>query len=94
MNLTLKTVFMLKYFSDNEEAFVEAGVHVLKTDDDCYVNIPALAHMAREMSRKKVISGSVLGRKIGHLPVIRPPKDPGGVHDKWEVPYWMYKGET
>ncbi len=92
MNLTLKTVYLLKFFSDaSDEVGFDPGLHVLKTDDDCYVNVGYLNHLAREVARLKVISGAVLGRKVGHLPVIRPPEDPAGLHDKWEVPYWMYK---
>ena len=39
MNLTLKSVFMLKYLSDISGLY-ESLQTVLKTDDDCYVNIP------------------------------------------------------
>lgn len=93
MNLTLKSVFLLKYLSAIDGLY-DGLKSVLKTDDDCYVNLPVLKHAAK--NNKMAIVGSVLGRKEGHIPVIRAPDPdttPNAEHDKWEIPSWMYKGK-
>ena len=48
-NLTLKSVFMLKFVSS--EIKLRQWKFLLKTDDDSYVNIPALAKLARQQKK-------------------------------------------
>ena len=90
LNLTLKSVFMLQYLS-NIDGITDSLKTVLKTDDDCYVNVKALARMAKHLSAKPTMVGALLGEKLEKLPVIRPSDHPKAGQDKWAVPYWMYK---
>ena len=54
--------------------FFEGLQTALKTDDDCYVNIPGLSHLAKNHVNQKVIIGTVLGFGTRHnyQPVLRP----------------------
>ena len=56
MNLTLKSVFILKYLSDINGLSKNLKT-VMKTDDDCYVNILALAHLIKNNSIGKIFLG-------------------------------------
>ena len=56
MNLTLKSVFILKYLSDINGLSKNLKT-VMKTDDDCYVNIQALAHLIKNNNIGKSFLG-------------------------------------
>ena len=56
MNLTLKSVFILKYLSDIN-GLSDNLKTVMKTDDDCYVNIQALAHLTKMGNMGKTFIG-------------------------------------
>ena len=56
MNLTLKSVFILKYLSDIN-GLSDNLKTVMKTDDDCYVNIQALAHLTKMGNMGKTFLG-------------------------------------
>ena len=56
MNLTLKSVFILKYLSDIN-GLSDNLKTVMKTDDDCYVNIQALAHLTKVGNMGKTFLG-------------------------------------
>ncbi len=56
MNLTLKSVFILKYLSDINGLSNKLKT-VMKTDDDCYVNIQALGHLIKNNNFGKSFLG-------------------------------------
>ena len=58
MNLTLKSVFILKYLSDIN-GLSDNLKTVMKTDDDCYVNIQALAHLTKMGNMGKTFLGKL-----------------------------------
>ena len=114
MNLTLKSMFILKYanslvmsnqysdinsFDDNSEDNDELEF-VLKSDDNCYVNIEALkAAVARwrsQVSRRKSITGFKIDLKQEKIPITRP-SGIGTIQEdevkRFEVPIWMYQGK-
>ena len=90
LNLTLKSIFMLKYleelhFKDDRK------VAVLKTDDDCYVNIPALSRLVKHNKHAiNIIGFPLVHTNTKKLPVNRPKPN---FDNKWAIPYWMYKGD-
>ena len=87
MNLTLKSVFLLKYVSDIHETHPNIKT-LLKTDDDCYVNLANLGHVSRQNQRKNTITGALLNSNGGkRIPVNRKS------NDKWFIPRWMYKSD-
>ena len=106
MNLTLKSMFILKYANsivmsnnDNNEANDKLEF-VLKSDDNCYVNIEALkAAVARwrsQASRRKSITGFKIDLKQEKIPITRP-SGIGTIQEdeakRFEVPIWMYQGK-
>ena len=112
MNLTLKSMFILKYanslvmsneysesFDDSNDANVKLE-YVLKSDDNCYVNIEALkAAVTRwrsQASRRKSITGFKIDLKQEKIPITRP-SGIGTIQEdeakRFEVPIWMYQGK-
>ena len=112
MNLTLKSMFILKYanslvmsneysesFDDSNDANVKLE-YVLKSDDNCYVNIEALkAAVVRwrsQASRRKSITGFKIDLKQEKIPITRP-SGIGTIQEdeakRFEVPIWMYQGK-
>ena len=86
MNLTLKSIFMVKYLSEIEGSY-ENLKFALKTDDDCYVNLQALSHLrGRQSKLANQIIGAILDEGGNRHSVIRDKRD------KWAIPSWMYKG--
>lgn len=82
LNLTLKSVMLLKWVS----TYCSQVTFVLKTDDDMFVNLPALVeHLARPQvrSRKDLIMGSLFCR-------VTPIKDQ---NSKWYSPQFMFSGK-
>ena len=113
MNLTLKSMFLLKYatsleisnagsskksLNDNELA-PQKLEFVLKSDDNCYVNIEALklavTRWRSQSSRRKAITGFKIDLKQEKIPVVRP-SGIGSIQEdeakRFEVPIWMYQG--
>ena len=91
MNLTLKSIYMLKYLEDLELKN-SRKVSVLKTDDDCYVNIPALARLVKHNKQGvNIIGFPLVDTKNKKLKVNRP--GPENKDNKWAIPFWMYQGE-
>ena len=114
MNLTLKSMFILKYanslvmsnqysvskpFDDSEEANDQLEF-ILKSDDNCYVNIEALkAAVSRwksQASRRKSITGFKIDLRQEKIPITRP-SGIGSIQEdeakRFEVPIWMYQGK-
>ena len=90
MNLTLKSVYMLKYLEELQLNKARK-VSVLKTDDDCYVNVPALARLVKHNKPGLNIIGFPLVDTSNKKLKVNRPKP--GVDNKWAIPYWMYQGE-
>jgi beta-1,3-galactosyltransferase 1 len=88
-NLTLKSMFMLKFVENSADDIK----YVMKVDDDSYLNLKRLVDYVSIMEKRchpKCILGRVLG---ANSPVIRPNE-----HDEftvgWEVPTYMYNQTT
>nr|CAG4648786.1 EOG090X0A8N [Polyphemus pediculus] len=82
LNLTLKSVMMLKWVT----TYCPQVTFVLKTDDDMFVNVPALVHHLAQPAirhRKDLIVGSLFCR-------VAPIKD---LHSKWYSPQFMFSGK-
>ena len=47
-NLTLKSVFMLKYFLNETNFYDPPPSHVMKVDSDVYLNLPQLVKLMEE----------------------------------------------
>ena len=89
-NLTLKSMFMLKYALENLENNV---MYVMKVDDDSYVHLPRLMSYISIMEKRctHCIVGHVLGP---NSPVIRPQNGTKKYAQGWEVPYYIYQPDT
>lgn len=82
LNLTLKSVMLLKWVS----TYCPQVTFVLKTDDDMFVNVPALVqHLSQPAvrDRKDLIVGSLFCHAV-------PIKDH---HSKWYSPQFMFNGK-
>lgn len=91
MNLTLKSIYILKYLEELELKN-SRKVSVLKTDDDCYVNIPALARLVKHNKQGvNFIGFPLVDTRNKKLKVNRP--GPENRDNKWAIPFWMYQGE-
>lgn len=78
-NLTLKSVFMLKWVVNH----CRSVPFVLKTDDDMLINIQALLHELKN-NRYKPSQRLIIGRiQEGSIPY----RDRSS---KWYLPYWLY----
>lgn len=90
-NLTLKSMFMLKYVNQlkTTSSSENSVKFLLKVDDDCYVNIKSLLRFTSVLTKyNHTIVGHVLGE---NSPVIRPLKNATyKLTSKWEVPHYIY----
>ncbi|XP_041986062.1 uncharacterized protein LOC121738203 [Aricia agestis] len=90
-NLTLKSIMMLKWVTNNCDHSVR---YILKTDDDMYINIPQLVVNLRNRSR--VHDETKPGKKeyllIGDL--ICGAKPVQDANNKWYSPRYMYNGRV
>lgn len=93
-NLTLKSMFMLKY----AQSLSTSIKYLMKVDDDSYINLRRLSEYVTIIDKRcsqKCIVGHVLGP---NSPVIRPKFVQGEVREeftgKWVVPYYIYNQET
>ena len=84
-NLTVKSLILLKWFSQNCDSSSlsppgRSVEYVMKTDDDMYVNLPRLYELVRANKRPNLLLGSLSCNAV-------PIKDP---HNKWFVPQYMF----
>jgi len=89
-NLTLKSMFMLKFSQTLSSSSVK---YLMKVDDDSYINLRRLSDYVTIIDKrcnKKCIIGHVLGPDS---PVIRPDFVEDEV-PKWAVPSYIYQKET
>ncbi|XP_050359216.1 uncharacterized protein LOC126779282 [Nymphalis io] len=90
-NLTLKSIMMLKWVTNNCNESVR---YILKTDDDMYVNVPNLIENLRNRSK---VHDSTKGQEQEYLLIgdlicgARPVQDVGS---KWYSPRYMYGGRV
>ncbi|CAH0716791.1 unnamed protein product, partial [Brenthis ino] len=86
-NLTLKSIMMLKWVTNNCNESVR---YILKTDDDMYVNVPNLVYTLKNRSK---IHDTTKGQELEYLLIgdlicgARPVQDVGS---KWYSPKYMY----
>ena len=114
MNLTLKSMFILKYANslvtsnlykstrslESSELANKQLEFILKSDDNCYVNIEALklalTRWRSQASRKKSITGFKIDLRQEKIPVKRP-TGIGSIQEneakRFEVPIWMHQGK-
>ena len=89
-NLTLKSVFGLKFFL-NESNFDDLPQYLMKTDDDNYVNIPQLLKLlnAKELQPSSLF---MIGHRWGT------PSDPSvpikNPKNKWFAPKYLFNGSS
>ena len=114
MNLTLKSMFILKYidnFAAKKHSFLtrlditrkdeneQKLEFILKSDDNCYVNIGAIksavGRWRSQTSRRKSMIGYKIDLKEQKIPIVRPTGH-GSIQEdeakRFEVPMWMYQG--
>ncbi|XP_063391500.1 lactosylceramide 1,3-N-acetyl-beta-D-glucosaminyltransferase-like isoform X1 [Cydia fagiglandana] len=90
-NLTLKSIMMLKWVTNKCNESVR---YILKTDDDMYINVPALVTNLRNRSKDHDLKhpNSKEYLLIGDLICgARPVADK---HNKWYSPRYMYSGRV
>jgi beta-1,3-galactosyltransferase 1 len=89
-NLTLKSMFMLKFVTTiMNSAPPDSIKFILKVDDDCYVNLKSLLKYTNILAK---YSHTMVGHVLGEdSPVIRPLANSTERYStKWEVPYYIY----
>ncbi|XP_074112806.1 beta-1,3-galactosyltransferase 1 isoform X3 [Cotesia typhae] len=80
-NLTVKSVMMLKLVT----TMCPQATFLMKTDDDMYVNVPALVKVIRSRPNS---AGTLMGSLICNARPISDPKN------KWYTPKYMYSEKT
>jgi len=96
-NLTLKSVFMLKFFLDKSNFYDPPPSHVMKVDSDVYLNLPQLVKLMEEPVLNKTdmyLIGSRFGTRKKPDKPIRVPKNKRKQKftEKWWVPEYLYNG--
>ncbi len=89
-NLTLKSMFMLKFVTSFMNSTSPDSVKfLLKVDDDCYVNLKSLLKYTNILAK---YSHTMVGHVLGEdSPVIRPLANSTERYStKWEVPFYIY----
>ncbi|KAK4299274.1 hypothetical protein Pmani_028448 [Petrolisthes manimaculis] len=76
-NLTLKTVFMLKWIRQN----CPSAQFIMKTDDDIFVNVPNVVRTLTSLTTPKVLTGNLI---CGARPI-------HDVRSKWYTPQYMFR---
>ena len=90
-NLTLKSMFMLKYGTELESSQHQ---YVMKVDDDSYINVNRLLTYA-EIFGKRCQQNCILGHVLGpNSPVIRSKHHDRHYTKGWEVPWYIYNQTT
>ena len=109
-------MFMLKYIksleSQNFSHSKQLNSHehdnfnpiefILKSDDNCYVNIAALKSLVTrwrgQAFKRKFITGYMINQKKHGLGPLMRPTGQGSIEDdpkkRFEVPIWMYQGRS
>ncbi|XP_012267723.2 beta-1,3-galactosyltransferase 1-like isoform X2 [Athalia rosae] len=80
-NLTIKSVMMLKWVTSN----CGQAKYLMKTDDDMFVNVPALV---KHLQTRPSPSGALIGSLICNAKPIADSKN------KWYMPKYMYSERT
>ncbi|OXU20463.1 hypothetical protein TSAR_012319 [Trichomalopsis sarcophagae] len=80
-NLTLKSVMLLKWATTNCDKLT----YLMKTDDDMFVNVPALV---KALKGRPKSTGTLIGSLICNARPITDPKN------KWYTPKYMYSERT
>lgn len=90
-NLTLKSMFMLKYGTELKSS---QNQYVMKVDDDSYINVNRLLTYA-EIFEKRCQQNCILGHVLGpNSPVIRSKHHDRHYTKGWEVPWYIYNQTT
>jgi len=79
-NLTVKSVMLLKWFTQTCEKGPKGPQYVLKTDDDMYINLVKLWELVQANKKPQLLMGSLICNAV-------PIKDP---YNKWYVPKYMF----
>lgn len=79
-NLTVKSVMLLKWFTQTCDKGKTGPQYVLKTDDDMYINLEKLWDLAKTNKKPQLLMGSLICNAV-------PIKDP---YNKWFVPKYMF----
>jgi len=79
-NLTVKSVMLLKWFTQSCEKGAKGPQYVLKTDDDMYINLVKLWELVQANKKPQLLMGSLICNAV-------PIKDP---YNKWYVPKYMF----
>lgn len=79
-NLTVKSVMLLKWFSQSCDSGGRGPQYILKTDDDMYINLVKLWELVQANKKPKLLMGSLICNAV-------PIKDP---YNKWYVPKYMF----
>ena len=87
-NITLKSVFILKFFL-NESNFAEKPAYVMKTDDDNYVNVPQLLNL---LEVKHLQNSTLFMLGYCHGTTDHPFRPITDLKSKWFVPPYMFNG--
>ena len=98
-SFVIKKHSLTKESNEENRADIQRLEYILKSDDNCYVNIEALkAAVVRwrsQASRRKSITGFKIDLKQEKIPVTRP-TGIGSIQEdeakRFEVPIWMYQG--
>ena len=98
-SLVIKKHSLVKKSNDKNGAAVQRLEFILKSDDNCYVNIGALktavVRWRGQASRRKSITGFKIDLKQEKISVTRP-SGIGSIQEdeakRFEVPIWMYQG--
>lgn len=79
-NLTVKSVMLLKWFTQVCDNGDRSPQYVMKTDDDMYINLAKLYEIVKTNKKPNLLTGSLICNAI-------PIKDP---YNKWFVPNYMF----
>ena len=79
MNLTVKSLFLLKWFSSH----CDRTQYVMKADDDMYINLDRLYATVQANKRPNLLMGGLICNAI-------PINDP---YNKWYNPQYMFAGK-
>jgi len=81
INLTIKSVILLKWFNTTCDLGKKRRVeYLMKTDDDMYINLPKLNSVVRDHRKPNLLMGSLICNAV-------PIKDP---YNKYFVPTYMF----
>jgi len=79
-NLTIKSVMLLKWYTQLCDSQAKLPQYILKTDDDMYINLMKLYETVQSNKKPGLLMGSLICNAV-------PIKDP---YNKWYVPSYMF----